>query len=178
MKPRSSAFLAILPACAILPLAALTTVWASSRIAIELPDLDTIRRWINRIIELVLLGGIGLSLLVSLAFIGVWVLSHLRRAKAEEAEAVSWPSHIALWSSFIPVALTVVAAAGMFVPVLKPLMLKIFAYAVVGAGAAWLLCVVALIVGGGKAELARARRGLLLAGTPFYCLAIWLGRLL
>jgi len=72
----------------------------------------------------------------------------------------------------------VVAAAGMFVPVLKPLMLKILAYAVVGAGAAWLLCVVALIVGGGKAELARARRGLLLAGTPFYCLAIWLGRLL
>ena len=35
------------------------TAWVS--MAIELPDLDTIRRWIRRIVELILLGGIGLS---------------------------------------------------------------------------------------------------------------------
>ena len=63
-------------------------------------------------------------------------------------------------------------------PVLKPLMLKVFAYAGVAAGAAWLVCVIALIVGGGKPELSRIRRGLLLAGTPFCCLAVWLSRFL
>ena len=182
MTPRRSAILANFPARVTLPLAALTTLWAAT--AIELPDLDTIRRWINRIIELIVLGGIGLSVAMSLGFIGAWVLSHLRRPRPktendnEDDEPTTWPSHVALWSSFVPVGLTVVAALGLFVPVLRPLMLKMFAYAVVSAGAAWLVCVIALIVGGGKAELARARRGLLLAGTPFYCLAVWLSRFL
>jgi hypothetical protein len=165
-----------LPARVTLPLAALCVAWAS--VAIELPDLDTIRRWIVRIIELIVLGGIGLAVAISLGFIGAWVLSHLRQPKAEDAPRVTWISHAALWSSFIPVALTVVAAAGMFVPVLKPLMLKVFAYAVVAAGVAWMVCIAALIVGGGKQELSRARRALLLAGTPFYCLAVWLSRFL
>ena len=42
----------------------------------------------------------------------------------------------------------------------------------------WVISVAALIAGGGKGELARARRALLLAGTPFYCLAVWLARFL
>jgi hypothetical protein len=87
-------------------------------------------------------------------------------------------SHVALWASFVPVALTGVAAAGLFVPLLKPLILKLFAYAVASAGVAWMVCIAALIVGGGKSELTRVRRGLLLAGTPFYCLAVWLSRFL
>ena len=156
------------------PLAMLTL----AGIAIELPDLDTIRRWIRRIIDLIVLGGIGIAIAMSLGFIGAWTLSHLRKPKLEDEDVTTCVSHVALWSSFIPVALTCVAAAGMFVPILKPLMLKIFAYSVVAAGASWLVCVIALIVGGGKKELARIRRGLLLAGTPFYCLAVWLSRFL
>ncbi|KIG14342.1 hypothetical protein DB30_06944 [Enhygromyxa salina] len=175
-RARGSAIFANLPARVTLPLAALCVAWAS--VAIELPDLDTIRRWIVRIIELIVLGGIGLAVMVSLAFIGAWVLSHLRQPKAEDEPRITWMSHAALWSSFIPVGLTAVAAGGMFVPVLKPLMLKVFAYAVATAGVSWLICIAALIVGGGKPELSRVRRGLLLAGTPFYCLAVWLSRFL
>lgn len=173
---RGSAIFANLPTRVTLPLAALGVAWAS--IAIELPDLDTIRRWIVRIIELIVLGGIGLAVAISLAFIGAWVLSHLRQPKAEDQPRITWMSHAALWSSFIPVALTAVAAAGMFVPVLRPLMLKLFAYSVAAAGLSWMVCMAALIVGGGKQELSRVRRALLLAGTPFYCLAVWLSRFL
>lgn len=176
MPARARALFAMFPTRVTAPLLALVTAWVS--IAIELPDLDTIRRWIRRIIELIVLGGIGLAVAVSLGFIGAWVLSHLRKPKAEDAPVVTWPSHVALWSSFVPVGLTCVAAAGLFVPLLKPLMLKLFAYAALAAAIAWVICIVALIVGGGKPELTRIRRGLLLAGTPFYCLAVWLARFL
>jgi hypothetical protein len=178
MKPRGSAIFATLPARVTLPLAALIAAWVSSSLAWELPDLDTIRRWIRRVMELIVLGGIGLAVAVSLGFIGAWVLSFLRKPKAEDEPRSAWMSHAALWSSFIPVGLTAAAALGMFVPVLRPLMLKLFAYAVVGGGVSWLACVAALIVGGGQQELARIRRALLLAGTPFYCLAVWLSRFL
>ena len=178
MNTRASANFANLPARVTLPLAALIGVWVSASASLELPDLDTIRRWIRRIIELIVLGGIGLAVAMSLGFIGAWVLSFLRKPKAQDEPQTTWVSHAALWSSFVPVGLTVVAAAGMFIPVLKPLMLKIFAYAVAGAGVSWLVCVAALIVGGGARELARIRRGHLLAGTPFYCLAVWLSRFL
>ena len=164
-----------------LPLAALLTGTLSLGVLWEIPDLDTIRRWIRRIIEMIVLGGIGLAVAMSLGFIGAWVLSFLRKpAVVEEGEEPrsGWMSHAALWSSFVPVGLTLVAALGMFVPVLKPLMLKLFAYAAAASGVSWLLCVAALIVGGGRQELARIRRGLLLAGTPFYCLAVWLSRFL
>jgi hypothetical protein len=174
MKPRASAFFATLPARVTLPLAALITAWVSSSLAWELPDLDTIRRWIRRVMELIVLGGIGLAVAVSLGFIGAWVLSFLRSPKAEDEPRSAWMSHAALVSSFIPVGLTAAAALGMFIPVLRPLMLKLFAY----AGVSWLVCIAALIVGGGKQELARIRRALLLAGTPFYCLAVWLSRFL
>lgn len=175
---RGSAFFALLPARVAMPLVALISVMASA--LIDLPDLETIRRWIRRIQEIIVMGGIGLAIAASLVFIGAWVLSHLRRAKTEEeSEGRSgWFSWVALVGSAVPVTLTVVAAAGMFVPVLRPLMLKLFAYAVAGAAVSWVISVAALIAGGGKRELARARRALLLAGTPFYCLAVWLARFL
>ncbi len=177
-----SAMFARLPARVMLPLVAMLTAMASS----GLPDLDTIREWIKRIQQILVIGGIALALGFSLIFIGTWVLSHLRRAMPEpEANAdgevepsKGWMSKIALASSFVPVALTLVAAVGLFVPMLKPLMLKIFVYAVVVAGVSWLICMAALIVGGRREELARIRRALLLAGTPFYCLAVWISRFL
>lgn len=187
MKDRGSASSTRSPARVTLPLVALITVGiavgitvgATPSLAFELPDLDAIRRWIRRIMELIVLGGIGFAVTMSLGFIGAWVLSHLRQPRAADEEPrAAWMSHAALWSSFIPVGLTAAAALGMFVPVLRPLMLKLFAYAAVGAGLSWLLCVAALIVGGGKRELMRTRRALLLAGTPFYCLAVWLSRFL
>ncbi|NVB36646.1 hypothetical protein G6O69_02300 [Pseudenhygromyxa sp. WMMC2535] len=145
---------------------------------VELPDLDTIRRWLRRIQEILVLGGVSLAVVLSLAFIGAWVLSHLRRAKAQDEPKITWLSHVALVGSLVPVGLTVLAAAGMFIPVLRPLMLKFFAYAAAGAAVSWLISVAALIVGGGQQELRRIRRALLLAGTPFYCLAVWLARFL
>jgi hypothetical protein len=176
MSASTRAIFAQLPARVTVPLFALLSAWAS--MAIELPDLDTIRRWIGRIVELIVLGGIALAVAVSLGFIGVWVLSHLRKPKAEDAPRVTWVSHVALWSSFVPVGLTVVTAAGLFFPVLRPLMLKLFAYSALAAAISWVVCVIALFVGGGKPELSRVRRALLLAGTPFYCLAVWLARFL
>jgi len=181
MKDRGSADSArrLLPARVTLPLAALVATWATSSLAFDLPDLDTIRRWIRRVMELIVLGGIGLAVAVSLGFIGGWVLSFIRQPQAADAEPrAPWLSHAALWSSFVPVGLTLLAALGMFIPVLRPLMLKLFAYAAVGAGLSWLICVAALIVGGSKRELMRVRRALLLAGTPFYCLVVWLSRFL
>lgn len=193
MKPRGSAFFAVnrlldraasstgFATRVTLPLAALLTVWTGTALAWEIPDLDTIRRWIRRIVELIVLGGIGLAVAMSLGFIGAWVLSFMRQpaiVNEDDEPRSTWLSHAALWSSVIPVALTIVAAASLFIPVLKPLILKLFAYAALGSGISWLICVAALIVGGGKQELARIRRGLLLAGTPFYCLAVWLSRFL
>ena len=170
-----SAMFARLPARVMLPLVAMLSAIASA----GLPDLDTIREWIRRIQQFLAIGGIALALGFSLIFIVAWVLSHLRKAKAEdEVTGNGWLSKIALASSFVPVALTLAAAVGLFVPMLKPLMLKLFAYAVLVAGVSWLICIAALIVGGGRRELARIRRALLLAGTPFYCLAVWVGRFL
>ncbi|NJK32168.1 MAG: OmpA family protein [Deltaproteobacteria bacterium] len=137
----------------------------------------------SRRVEIIVLGGVALALGCSLMFIGAWVLSHLRRPKQVELEEgqeepQGWFPRIALWLSYVPVALTVVAALGLFVPLLKPLILKVFVYAVASAAVSWLISVVALIVGGGRKDLGRIRRALLLAGTPFYCLAVWIGRFL
>jgi hypothetical protein len=172
-----SAMFARLPARVMLPLVAMLTALASA----SLPDLDTIREWIRRIQQFIVLGGVALALGFSMIFIVAWVLSHLRQPKPETEDEPSgngWMSRIALWSSFLPVALTVACAVGLFVPLLKPLMLKLFAYAVLVAGVSWLISMAALIVGGRREELARIRRALLLAGTPFYCLAVWISRFL
>lgn len=171
----SAALIARLPARVMLPLVAMLSAMASA----ALPDLDIIREWIRKVQQILALGGIALALACSMVFIGAWVLSHLRSAKAEdEVTGSGWLSKIALGSSFVPVALTLAAAVGLFVPLLKPLMLKLFAYAVVAAAISWTIGIAAVLAGGGRAELARARRALLLAGTPFYCLAVWIGRFL
>lgn len=180
MENRRSAIFAVLPARVTLPLFALLIGLAGSSLA-DLPDLDTIRRWLRRIQELLVLGGMGLAIALSLVFIGAWVVSHLRRPRAQtegEPPPNPWFSRVALVASFAPVGLTVIAALGLFVPVLRPLMLKMFAYAAVGAFVSWLISIAALIIGGGREELTRVRRALLLAGTPFYCLAVWLSRFL
>lgn len=172
-----SALFARLPARVMLPLVAMLTAVASA----SLPDLDTIREWIRRIQQLLAIGGVALAVGFSLIFIGAWVLSHLRQPKAVvegEEPSNGVLSKVALGSSFLPVALTMVAAIGLFVPMFKPLMLKVFSYAVLVAAVSWLICMAALIAGGRREELARVRRALLLAGTPFYCLAVWISRFL
>lgn len=181
---RGDSALSNLPCRVTLPLMAFSVLVAQA--TFEIPDLDTIRRWLRRIQEIIVLGGVGLAVGLSMIFIGTWVVSHLRKAKAEPEEGTEsaeerpkgWMSLIALGVSFVPVALTLIAAAGMFVPMLRPMMLKMFAYAVAGAGVSWLVSVAALIAGGRREELVRVRRALLLAGTPFYCLAVWLARFL
>lgn len=146
-----------------------------------LPDLGWIWDLLRRIQEILALGGMALALGVSLLFILAWVVSHLRKPKKkQEGEGAGKRiiSKLALWSSYVPVALTLVAAVGLFVPTLAPMMLKAFAFAVLGAAISWSLAVAAIVVGGEADELRRARRALLLAGTPWYCLAIWVSRFL
>lgn len=146
-----------------------------------LPDLGWIWDLLRRIQEILALGGMALALGVSLLFILAWVISHVRKPKKfKEGEGTGKRiiSKLALWSSYVPVGLTVVAAVGLFVPTLAPFMLKAFAFAVLGAAISWSLAVAAIVVGGEVDELKRARRALLLAGTPWYCLAIWVSRFL
>ena len=140
-----------------------------------LPDLDRLRELLARIQEMLTLGGMALATGVSLLFILAWVLTHLRRPKKQAHPVMPW---VALMTSYVPVALTVVAAIGHFFPVLAPYVLKAFALAVLVAAFAWSFAVVAVMVGGRRQDLARARRALLLAGTPWYCLAVWLGTML
>lgn len=140
-----------------------------------LPDLDRLRELLARVQEILTLGGMALATVVSLGFILAWVLTHLRRPKKKAHPVLPW---IALITSYVPVALTTVAAIGHFFPVLAPYVLKAFALAVVIAAFTWSFSVAAVLVGGRRQDLARARRALLLAGTPWYCLAVWLGTLL
>ncbi len=122
-------------------------------------------------------GGIALALGASVIFIATWVLSHLRSARVED-DAVVMPTRLLPWlallMSYVPVLLTVVAALGLFVPGLTPLILKLFAVAVIAAAATWVVAVGALLAGGADKDLRRARRALLLAGTPWYALALYL----
>lgn len=145
--------------------------------AMGLPDLDQIREIIRRVQEALALGGMALATIASLAFLLVWVVSHLRRPKASRSSVRFLPL-AALWSSYVPVGLTGVAAVGMFIPGLGPYILKSFALAVLLAALSWVLSVAALVMGGGPRDLERARRAILLAGTPWYCLALYLARFL
>lgn len=123
------------------------------------------------------MGGVALALAASFIFLLAWVLSHLRRPSAKGS---SHPiiSTAALGLAYIPVVLTAVAALGALVPSLAPFVLKSFALAVVLAGFAWFVAVAAIVVGGDKGNLSRARRALLVAGTPWYCLAVYLSTFL
>lgn len=139
----------------------------------DLPDLDQIREWIRRIQEYLVLGGVGLATLGSLTFLLAWAASHVRRPLAD-APGKPVLSFVTLGSSYVPVALTGVAAAGIVVPVFAPFILKSFALAVVVAALSWCLAVVCIFAGGNAADMRRVRRALLLAGTPWYCLAVYL----
>jgi hypothetical protein len=140
-----------------------------------LSDLDRLREIWRRIVEFIALGGVALALLGGLVFLLTWVLSHLRRPSDRSRH---WLSRSALLLAWLPVLLTGVAAAGLFVPALTPFILKAFALAVVVAAFAWCVGTVALIVGGTRRDLARTRRALILAGTPWYCLVVYLATFL
>ena len=145
----------------------------------ELAELFGLADLLRRIIAYLASGGVILALTVSVVFIGAWVLSHLRQPKnKEEGGNVRVLPYLALWSSYVPVALTAFAAVASFVPGTTPLILKTFALAVLVAAISWLLGVVSLFIGGDKQDLRRARRSLLVAGTPWYALAIYLATLL
>ncbi|MEE9384555.1 MAG: hypothetical protein V3V08_14210 [Nannocystaceae bacterium] len=142
-----------------------------------LPDFDQIREIIRRVQELLALGGMALASIASLVFLLAWVVSHLRRPRGKSKGGRFLPV-AALWSSYLPVGLTVAAAVGTFIPGLTPYILKCFALAVLLAAFSWALSVAAILMGGGPSDLQRARRALLLAGTPWYCLALYLSRFL
>lgn len=141
-----------------------------------LPDLDRLRELLERIREMIALGGVALALAISCVFLLAWVVSHLRRPTkvATQGSMRGLLAFAALTGSYVPVGLTAVAALGSFVPTLAPFILKAFALAVLVAAFVWCVAVVAVIVGGDRRTLSRARRALLLAGTPWYCLAVYL----
>lgn len=143
-----------------------------ANLALGIPDLDRIREVLKRIQEILAVGGVTLALLGSLAFLLVWVLSHLRRPSATATHPTL--SNVTLYTSYLPVGLTVVAALGFLIPPLNAFVLKAFAFAVLLAAGSWCLSVGTLVAGGSQLDLARARRALLLAGTPWYCLALFL----
>lgn len=127
--------------------------------------------FVRRIQEWLTLGGAALAGSIALLFLVTWTLSFVRRAQAKRKAILST---LALVASYPAIALTLVAAAGLFVPSLAPLILKSFALAALAAALSWCLAVAAILRGGNAHDLARARRSLILAGTPWYCLAIYL----
>lgn len=154
----------------------MTTVLAC-QLQAGLPDLDRLRELIERVKQIIVTGGIGLALAASLIFLLAWVFSHLRRPAIATEKRKLLPT-TALLVSWGPVLLTLVAGLGALVPSLAPFVLKSFALAVVLAGFAWCIGVAAIVAGGSKKQLSRARKALLLAGTPWYCLAVYLSTFL
>jgi hypothetical protein len=149
-----------------------TTLLAQLPAAVALVlDLDRLREILKRIVDFITLGGVALALLGGLVFLLTWVLSHLRRPGDQSRR---WLSAPALTLAWIPVLLTGVAAAGMFLPTLAPFVLRAFALAVAVAAVAWCVSVAALLAGGTRRDLRRTRRAIILAGTPWYCLVVYL----
>jgi len=126
---------------------------------------------VRRVQEWLTIGGTALAAAIGLLFLVTWVLSQTRQAQARAKPLLS---RLALFSAYPAVLLTAVAAVGLFVPGLQPIILKCFAIAVLLAGVSWCLGVAAVLSGGNAHDLARARRALALAGTPWYCLAAYL----
>ncbi|MCA9658530.1 MAG: hypothetical protein KC486_09310 [Myxococcales bacterium] len=127
--------------------------------------------FVRRIQEWLTLGGAALAGSIALLFLVTWTLSFVRRAQAKRKALLST---LALVAAYPAIGLTLVAAAGLFIPSLAPLILKSFALAALAAALSWCLAVASILRGGNAHDLARARRSLLLAGTPWYCLAIYL----
>ncbi len=144
----------------------------------DLPDLDRIREILERIQQILVLGGVALAAVGATTFLLAWVLAHLRRPAARGQRARPVLSRLALVLAWVPVGLTVVAALGVVLPPLAPMILESFAAAVVAAGLAWCVAVATILAGGSARDLARARKALLLAGTPWYCLVAYLATLL
>lgn len=146
-------------------------------LALGFPDLDRLWELLKRIQEILAMGGVALALGFSLLFLLAWVLSHLRRPSIRGAEhpVLSTGALVLAW---VPVGLTLVAALGALLPSLAPFVLKSFALAVVSAGFVWCVAVAAIVAGGTRQNLGRARKALLLGGTPWYCLAVYLSTFL
>lgn len=137
-----------------------------------LPDLDRLRELLKRIQEILAMIGIAGALAASFIFLLTWVLSYLRRPSSKTSHPVL--ATAALIAGYLPVGLTLVAAVARFVPMLAPWYLQAFALAVILAAFTWCVAVAAIVRGGNRQNLARARRALLLAGTPWYCLTVYL----
>ena len=162
----------ILPAMRCLPALIITALLVQIPAALALAlDLDRLREILKRIVDFITLGGVALALLAGLVFLVTWVLSHLRRPSDRSRRYLSTA---ALTSAWAPVLLTTLAAAGMFVPALAPFILRAFALAVALSAIAWCVSVAALIAGGTRRDLRRTRRALILAGTPWFCLVVYL----
>ncbi len=147
-------------------------------ILLGLPDLDRLRELLQRIQEILALGGIVLALLGAFTFLLAWVASFLRQPSASASTKPNWLATIALGSTAIPVGLTLVAGLGALIPAFAPYVLKAFALAIVSAAFSWCVAVAALIKGGDRPSISRARRALLLAGMPWYCLVLYLSTFL
>jgi len=142
---------------------------------LDLADLGPIGDLLRRIIAFLAWGGVAMAMVASLLFIATWVLSHLRvpRELAEDQPGRLLPI-AALVAAAGPVALTAGAGLLRFVPGMLPMTLRLFALAVLLAAGAWTIGVGAILAGGSTKDLRRARRAVLLAGTPWYCLAVYL----
>ena len=145
-------------------------------VLLGLPDLDRLRELLKRIQEILTLGGIALALGASLVFLLAWVISYIRRPNAQHDRKIL--SNAALWTAYVPVLLTLVAGLGALIPTLAPYVLKAFALAILTAAFSWCIAIAAIIAGGNRTNLTKARRALLLAGTPWYCLALYLSTFL
>ena len=147
-------------------------------VLLGLPDLDRLRELLQRIQEILALGGIALALLGAFTFLLAWVASFLRQPSSAASTSPNWLATIALGSTAITVGLTLVAGLGALLPIFAPYVLKAFALAIVSAAFSWCVAVAALIKGGDRPSISRARRALLLAGMPWYCLVLYLSTFL
>lgn len=141
--------------------------------------LDRLWDLIERIQAWLTLGGIVLAALASLLFVGAWVLSVVRQPKATGTWGSDGLSWAALGGAYGATALTAAAAVSRFVPVLGVLWtLRLFAVAVLVAALVWILAMVVFFRGAPVQGLRRARKAVFLAGTPWYCLVLYLTALL
>ncbi len=139
-----------------------------------LPDLDRIREILERIQQILVMGGVALAAFGALCFLGLWVVSFARRPAA--TARVRHPIYSGLVGAlaYVPAGLSLVAGLGIVFAPLAPFVLKALAAAIVVAAVVWLLCAAGFLMGGTARDLARLRRAALLAGTPWYCLVVFL----
>lgn len=133
---------------------------------------------LERIVAALSRGGAIFALVVSGGFIASWAVSHLRQPRASEDGTPRVLPYLALASSLVPVVLTAVAVLTRFVPGTLPLTLKIFGVSVLAAALSWSLAVLALVIGGQRVDLKRARAAVVLSGTPWYALTLYLAWLM